>query len=99
MEFANNETPLVTFFIMERTLIFIILIFGGPTSKSQAFSPLVQLPTSYTAMKGEIAVSYSLNGSYFFKSFNAMIHLEYLPGDAILTNSHSTDSSVHLARY
>ena len=28
-----------------------------------------------------------------------MIHLEYLPGDAILTNSHSTDSSIHLARY
>ena len=77
-----------------------LLIFGGalPTLVVRAFSPLIQLPASYTAMKGDIAVSYGLNESYYLKSFNAMIHLEYLPGDSILTNKHSTDSSMHLAR-
>lgn len=60
---------------------------------------LVQLPESYTAMKGDIVVSFSMDfNSSNFKSFNAMIHLEYLPGDSVFTNSHSVSSSVHLAR-
>ena len=82
--------------------IYCLLIYGGalPTTTLvvKAFSPLIQLPASYTAMKGDIAVSYGLNESYYLKSFNAMIHLEYLPGDSVLTNKHSTDSSMHLAR-
>ena len=59
---------------------------------------LCKVDTVLKAMKGDIAVSYGLNESYYLKSFNAMIHLEYLPGDSVLTNKHSTDSSMHLAR-
>lgn len=60
---------------------------------------MVQLPRQYTAMKGDVEVLYALDAnSTDLKSFNAMIHIEYLPGDSVLTNSHTATSSIHLAR-
>ena len=69
----------------------------GAPSDSQ-----VNMPNRYTAMKGELVVGYRLNvNSTHYKSFNAMIHIEYLPGDAVLTNAatNTSSSSIHLARY
>ena len=41
----------------------------------------VTMPDSYTAMKGNIVVGYSLDAnSTSFKGFNAMVHIEYLQG-------------------
>ena len=93
--------------MIENKILFIlfVLAFGGPVAYDHvALWPQVRLPVSYTAMKGDIVVSYSLNDTYFYKSIKSvqdryMIHLEYLPGDAVLTNSHPKDSSKHLARY
>ena len=58
------------------------------------------MPRHYTAMKGDIAVAFQLDvNSTHLKSFNAMVHIEYLPGDAVLTNAATTaSSSIHLAR-
>ncbi len=86
--------------------LFILLLFWNflPIQSAQAGCS-VQLPDAYTAMKGDIAVSYSLATDEHafrpssFKSFNAMIHIEYLPGDSVLTNSHTATPSLHLARY
>ena len=60
----------------------------------------VTMPNHYTAMKGDLVVAYQLDvNSTHLKSFNAMIHIEYLPGDAVLTNTATTTStSIHLAR-
>ena len=51
----------------------------------------VDLPGHYTAMKGDLGASFALDiNSTHLKSFNAMIHLEYLPKDY--------KSSLHIAR-
>ena len=92
--------------MIEKRILFIVLVIafeGNVAYDHIALWPQVQLPVSYIAMKGDIVVSYSLNDTYFYKSIKSvqdryMIHLEYLPGDAVLTNSHPKDSSTHLAR-
>ena len=65
-----------------------------------ALPSTVTMPNHYTAMKGDLVVAYQLDvNSTHLKSFNAMIHIEYLPGDAVLTNTATTTStSIHLAR-
>ena len=67
---------------------------------AEALPSRVTMPNHYTAMKGDLVVAYQLDvNSTHLKSFNAMIHIEYLPGDAVLTNTATTTStSIHLAR-
>ena len=83
------------------TFIWIFLAFWG-TDNVRAISgpiPRVQMPGHYMAMKGDIPVAFVLNLNYsYLKNFNPMIHLEYLPGDSVLTNAHTASSAVHLAR-
>jgi hypothetical protein len=85
-------------------MTFVALIVLSLTATVVIGVPLVKLPEDYTAMKGDIVVSFNLandndSNSTNLKSFNAMIHLEYLPGDSVLTNHHHTSSAIHLARY
>ncbi len=66
-------------------------------------SPMVNMPSHYIAMKGSIVVDFSLDGlqtsNWTLESFNAMVHIEYLPGNSILTNHHRHSTAMLLARH
>ena len=76
------------------------MLFTMAVTAAEALPSRVAMPNHYTAMKGDLVVAYQLDvNSTHLKSFNAMIHIEYLPGDAVLTNTATTTStSIHLAR-
>ena len=76
------------------------MLFTMAVTAAEALPSRVTMPNHYTAMKGDLVVAYQLDvNSTHLKSFNAMIHIEYLPGDAVLTNTATTTStSIHLAR-
>ena len=81
-------------------LMAVAMLLTMAVTAAGALPSRVTMPNHYTAMKGDLVVAYQLDvNSTHLKSFNAMIHIEYLPGDAVLTNTATTTStSIHLAR-
>ena len=62
----------------------------------KTISASVSIPGSYTAMEGDIEVNFKLDKPNAFE-YNAIVYLEYLPGDAVLPHeSHHSSKAKRL---
>ena len=60
-------------------MIFILTLLALTMSANGTPTSWVTMPRRYTAMKGDLAVAFQVDvNSMHLKSFNAMIHIEYL---------------------
>lgn len=77
-------------------LQFSCLLLIGFSSVEAATSKamMIRLPRKYTAMEKDIEVSFVLDKPNAFQ-YNAIVHLEYLPADAILSGKEDVDGSHH----